>query len=485
MFSCQKREVTQFTRSLSHLLRFKLGAYTLVLLLGCMTQTHAGLLPLGDELGPSRASEKPSPFLTPKEIPARPSLMLELGDPFLDTGKLYEGFYVPVIGAVWQPRLWVYSTTRTALQSFDNGNGHVLEWNNRIDVYANLQLTGTEKINWGIRPLDKNRPGQFTGYNFTDGRDDDWFTNFNSITRTLFFEGDLASLIPNLDRKGDGWWDFGFTVGRQVFNFQEGIMINDNLDAVGIVRNNLHPFGIPNFRISALYAWGDLDRNSFALRGDSDPELYGLFLSADTGWNTINMDMIYVDDNIAIGDAYYAGIASIQRMGHVSTAFRVNTSQSIDVESPGVGDGVIVSVELSKNVVRSDDIVYFNLYNAFGNFVQAGREPISGGPLGSLGILFASPNLGNYGAELNPLANRVGGVATGYQAFWNHHRTNLILEYAMRIDNSDTDFNDYAVGAQLQQAIGRRLQLQFESYFALRENRDNTTGARAELLLQW
>jgi len=458
---------------------------TLWLSLLVVPSANAGLFPLGANIGPSRASDKASPFLTEGDIPERPSLLLELVDPFLDTGKLYEGFHVPLLGAVWQPRLWVYSTTRIALQSFNNGAGQVTEQVNRIDLFANLQLTGTEKVNFGIRPLDKNRPGRFTGYNFTDGRDEKRFSNTNGIIRTFFFEGDLHSLIPNLDAEGDGWWDFGFTVGRQPFNFQEGILINDTLDAFGIVRNNIQLPGITSLRVSALWAWGDLDRNSFDQRGNSEPNLYALFTSADMRKSTVSLDMIYVDDDIAIGDAYYVGISSIQRFGHVSTAFRANTSQSIDIQSPGVGDGVLLSAEFSKNVVRSDDIVYFNMFGSFGNYTQAGREPILGGPLGSLGILFASPNIGFYGAELNPLTDRVAGFATGYQAFWNHHRTNLIMEIALRNDQTDNKNHDYGIGFQLQQAIGRRVQWQLEGFYTAREKRINATGGRTEILIQF
>ena len=64
---------------------------------------------------------------------------------------------------MWQPRLWSYFIFRTALQSFDNGGAATepeFEWANRLDLYVNLQLTGTEKIFLGLRPLDNNRPSR-------------------------------------------------------------------------------------------------------------------------------------------------------------------------------------------------------------------------------------------------------------------------------------------------------------------------------------
>jgi len=105
------------------------------------------------------------PFKGLGEIPDRPKLMIELGDAFLGTGRLNPGFQVPIIGAVWQPRLWSYFISRTALQSFDNGAAGAdreTEIANRTDLYVNLQLTGTEKILLGLRPFDANSPRRFT-----------------------------------------------------------------------------------------------------------------------------------------------------------------------------------------------------------------------------------------------------------------------------------------------------------------------------------
>ena len=61
----------------------------------------------------------------------------------------------------------------------------------------------------------------------------------NVDIETLFFEGDLGSLAPNLDKAGITPIDLGFSLGRQAITFQEGILINDTVDAIGLIRNNL------------------------------------------------------------------------------------------------------------------------------------------------------------------------------------------------------------------------------------------------------
>ena len=444
--------------------------------------------PLGERVHVEALKEEYVPFKTVDEFPARPKLMIEWGDPFLDTGKLNEGFTVPIIGAVWQPRFWAYGIYRSALQSFDNGApGTRLEseWGNRFDIFANLQLTGTEKILLGLRPVDNNQPSKFTRYTFS-GSNEDFNNELNLDIETLFFEGDLGSLIPNLDKAGIKPIDFGFTIGRQPLVLQEGILINDTVDAFGLVRNNLSFPGASNLRISAMWAWNRLDRNDRSLNSDSD--MYALFTAIDSHISTFNLDLIYVDGNASSGDAFYVGASAIQRLrtfGGISTAFRINSSIALDNEVAGnvIGDGTLLTAEISSIVTGSDDIMYFNTFVSLGNFTQAGREAIVGGPLANTGILFASPNLSTYGAEISPFTDDVLGGAMGYQAFWDHKRRNLILEFAAKHDYNGDSFDSYGLGFQLQQAFGTHVQLTLESYYVVNGERDDASGARGEILV--
>jgi len=449
--------------------------------------------PIGDEISDSRLSDEPTEFLTEGDIPERPPLILEIGDDFLGTGNLDSGFELPT-GAVWQPRLWIFGTLRSAVQTIDNGvSDRISEWANRFDLFANLQLTGTEKIVIGIRPLDKNRPGQFSGYTFEPEEDRGFDNNLNANIRTFFAEGDFGSLFPDLDPEGTSLLDFGFTVGRQPLIFQDGILLNDTVDSLGLVRNNVRLPGVSNMRISGVWGWHGLQRTSAgtpAVPNDDEAQLFGLFTSLDTEGSTINVDGIYVHDDGPDGSGVYAGISSAQRIGHLNTTFRANGSLSIDEESALVTDGLLLSAELSWTPYKSDDTVYVNPFISFGTFTQAGREPIDGGgPLASLGILFASPNLGSFGSELDNRANDVAGVAVGYQAFWNDHRTNLAIEVAGRTDvglDPDRDGVDQlGIGIQFQQKLLQQLLLQIEAFTAFQEDRDQAYGARTELLYQF
>lgn len=430
----------------------------------------------------------------PTVLPDRPALMVEAGNGFLDTGPLDAGFEVPVLGAVWQPRLWAYAINRTAFQTFDNGfsgNPRETEIANRLDLFVNLQLTGTEKILLGLRPTDNNRPNRFTRYTF-EGQDRGFNDEFGFNVETLFFEGDFGSLFPNLDQAGILPIDYGFTVGRQPVVFQEGILINDTIDAFGIIRNNIPFPGTSNFRVSAMWGWNRLDRNEVFSRNEN---MYGLFVAADAHVSTFNLDMIYVDDrgqdrgpDRDERDGFYVGASAIQRLaafGGISTAFRVNSSFALQEEVQGVvGNGTLLTAEISKTVPGSDDIVYFNSFLGFGNFTQAGREAVVGGPLANTGILFASPSLSTYLAEIDPFVedDLVGG-AIGYQAFWDNKRRNVIFEIAGRqsLRNDGLGVNSLGFGVQYQQAVGQHAQLTLESFYTINENFDDGLGARAEI----
>lgn len=443
------------------------------------TQT-AGGFSLGEKRGESRLPDKPTEFHSVDKVPPRPPLLIEIGDPFLHQGNLNPGFELPG-GAVWQPRLWIFGTLRTAFQSFDNGvDPGITELASRFDLFANLQLTGTEKLIVGVRPLDRNRVTEFTRYVFSPENSFRDETNFD--IRTLFFEGDIGSLFPFLDPKGTKPIDLGFSVGRQPLVFQDGILINDTVDAVGIVRNNIHLPGVSNLRATVVYGWGELDSN----RPDPDATMIGVFLAADLPVSTVELDGIYVkDDGQGNDGSFHFGVSSTQRLGELNTTFRANASIAEDEDTVGVSDGVLLSAELSYTPHGSDDNIYLNLFWAIDNYTQAGREPVVGGPLATFGILFASVGLSNYLSELSSRANEVAGGALGYQAFWDNHRKNIVFEVAGRFDTSGKGNDDIAVGIQYQHKLTERLLWQIDTFYTFQDGRDDAFGGRTELLYQF
>ena len=215
----------------------------------------------------SRLSDQAIPLT---RLPNRPKPLLELGSPFLGTGRIRRGFQLPT-GAVWQPSFLLFGTFRSGLSVFDDDRTRTTQWANRLDLFGNLYLSGTERLVFGIRPMDKTGEDEgrvFSGYTSLspDPGDLSGFNNgfnfdFDSLTH-LFFEGDFGEIFPGLDPEETRALDFGFSVGRQPIRFQEGLLINDFVDSVGITRNNLRPKGTVNLRITGLFAWNQINRNT-------------------------------------------------------------------------------------------------------------------------------------------------------------------------------------------------------------------------------
>ena len=282
-------------------------------------------------------------------------------------------------------------------------------------------------------------------------------------------------------------------------------MINDFLDAVGLVRNNLHAPGFSNIRITGLYAIDSIDRgtpaNNERLSTDRGTGLFGLFTQMDTFASTFNLDFITLQDDNGNtgGDGYWLGLSATQRgwlpwvgIGEINTTYRINISEVEGADSALASDGILLSSEISWTPHSSDDIVYINLFAGIDRYSQASREPIVGGPLAALGISFASPSLGNYLSELSSFNTEVVGTAIGYQAFWDNHRRNVVFEIAGVKDASRNLFDSEGTGTdaaaftvQFQQAIGQHVQLQLDGFVSYLEGRDNGAGARAEILIQF
>ncbi len=427
-------------------------------------------------------SDEVIPYLG-DQLPARTPPPLELGPGLLNTGPIGEGFELPT-GAVWQPALWVFGTFRTAVQSFDSGDGEeVQEWANRLDIFANLRLSGTERVVVGFSPF--NIDANASGYRFEPDSGRGWQNHLNGRVTTLFFEGEIGEIFPDLDPEDSGDLDVGFTVGRQRFFFQEGLLINDTIDAVALTRDSLiWPGTAVDTRLTAFYGWNQIDRNDN--QDDPDADMFGLLAETDFRTSTVAADAIYVAGSERLGgDGVYLGLGATQRFGHVNTAFRVAQSIALDRDTPAVGTGTLLFTELSTDPFGTDDVLYVNGFGAFGNFTSAARDPLTGGPLGQLGVLFASVGLGSYGAPLSNRAEDAVGGAIGYQMFFNQQRTQLVVEAGGRLGIGSGERNMGAVGLRAQQAIGDRYVLRADAFVGKEEDEDPTFGYRGEFLVRF
>ncbi|MDQ3563146.1 MAG: hypothetical protein M3436_03065 [Pseudomonadota bacterium] len=413
--------------------------------------------------------------------------LLEIGDPFLGKGPIQPGIKTPT-GQMLQPWFLLFGTFRSAFQSFESGDENIIEWSNRLDLHGNLNLSGTERLLFSMRPIDRET-GDYTGYNFEPNKDEGWQQDFNARLTQLFFEGDVGEIFPGLDPTDSGTFDVGFSIGRQPVLLQDGLLLNDIIDMVGITRNSLVFDGVSNLRLTGVYGWNHINRGNNDLadnNNDHSAHLFGLFSEADTAWNnTVSLDFIYVDDD-RDGHAWYAGAASTQRFGWLNTTFRVNASIPEQDETPTVGRGVLLLSQLSSTLPGSDNIAYFNTFWNIDQFTSAARSPDQGGPLANLGILYGPVGMGRYGVPLGQPIDDTIGTAIGYQMFLDGIDSQLILELGARTSTkSGRDEGVLGFGARYQRTIGKHHVLRLDSSVAGQERDGPSYGLRIEWMIKF
>jgi hypothetical protein len=410
------------------------------------------------------------------EVPERKTLFGR--NPFLGRGVISPGFTIPT-GAVWQPVVIIYGEYRTAFQTYDNGLSRATEWANRLDLFTNVYLTPTERINIGIRPLDRNN--EFVSYRFAGDGGKGWKTPFNGNIRSLFFEGDFGELFPGLDPTDRKSLDYGFAVGRMPLNLQDGIMINDFIDAVGISRSSLFLFGSSATRITGLFGWNDIHRGNNQL--DEAAKLYGLFTSLDYTHSTWEFDLAYVDGSSATGgDGLYAGLGQTRRFGKINSTLRANASWALDDKTTAVNTGYLLTSQLSHTLNRNDDVVYLNTFWAIDNYTSAARDPSVGGPLGITGLLYEAVGLGSYQAALSNASNDAVGGSIGYQHFFDPAKqSQIVAEVGGRVATRGESRSGAAFDIRYQRAFGQHTLLRVDGFVAAYEGGDTGQGARLEM----
>lgn len=435
----------------------------------------------------SRLTSKEIP-LQIDAVPKRPKPLIEWGEPFLGTGTLAPGIRLPT-GAVWQPSLIAFGTFRTALQSngFSPavGDARTTEVAARLDLFANLQLSGSERLVVGMRNLDQN--GRFTSYVI----DSDFQgieggeSELNADIGTLFFEGDFGEIFPNISPDDFKPTDVGFSIGRQPIFFQEGMLINDTLDGIGLTWNSLQPRKTSNFRSTLFYAWNDVDR--FGVNQDSG-NLFALFNAFDFPTSTVEIDVAYNDGGDVYQDLWAFGVSAIQRIGKTSSSFRILGSSlgEGNLLEPSSGDplqGLLLFSELSWVPHYSYNHLYFNSFWAIDTYLPVAMGPGNGGPLGRAGVNFASVGIGRYSAPLSAAARDVAGGALGYQIFSYDKRQQWLLELASRIGTQDEIPDSYGATVRYQLALGQRYVLVVDGYLNHLEVFDDDVyfGGRIEI----
>jgi len=426
-------------------------------------------------------------------IPARPPLLIEWNERFLAPGFLRQGIKIPT-GAVWRPSLWVFGEFRSGWQYFDRDRAidPTAEWASRLDLFGQVNLSGTERLLLGIRPLDQERGSArtFSGYDFHNGN---WVDGWNGNLQTFFFEGDVGEVFPKLDPYDTLQLDYGFSVGRMPLLAQQGLLINeDMIDAVTITRNTLHGHGNLNLRMTGVYAWRGINRNSAVGRpNDFDPgsRMIALLTESDFAKRTIDLDAAYVYGDDAFGDLFVVAASSIRR--HQGYHNSYNTSLHVLASIPNgrrtayADQGELLFAQTSWTPHHSEDLIYLNAFLAIDQFTSAARGPLAGEPLIQAGLLFAAVGLGNFDVPISATTDNVAGGSLGYQLFFDDTRQQVIWEVGGFKETKGDSRGTLGTGVRYQKAIGQHLIFLVDAFVAKRESASVAQGARTELRVKF
>lgn len=432
-------------------------------------------------------------------IPPRPQLIVDLNDGFMSPGFLEQGIELPT-GAIWRPSLWVFGQSRSGFQYAARDVDPVVEFATRLDLFAQANFTGTERILFGLRPFDEEEftRREFTGYDFNNGNSVD---GLNSEIQTLFFEGDFGEIFPGLDPYDSMLLDYGFSVGRMPLLAQQGLLLNeDMIDAVTVTRNTLNGGGNLNFRATGVYAWNKVNRSSSIAQAmgqpipasvrDASSEMVAILTESDYLHNTVNFDVAYAYGDQTFGDVLAFGLSGIRRVhgyhNTYNTSIHVLASFPTEETTPFAEQGELIFAQTSWTPHHTEDLIYLNGFLAIDQFTSPARGPLAASPLGQTGILFAHPGLGSTGPPLGVRTNNTAGAILGYQFFFDHTRRQLIWEVGGFKEHEGAN-NNGAAGTILryQQAFGQHHILVLDGFVRKRESEDVLPGARIEFLTRF
>jgi len=374
----------------------------------------------------------------------------------------------------------VFGDLNTGLEHTDTGAESTTEWVTTMNLFANLTLSGTERILLGVSPLTR-RTGSKTRHTFEPT--EDWHGEFGPRLTTAFFEGELSEIFPRLDWDGRRPLDYQISFGRQAVVSQGGMLINDSMDSIALTRSTI-PFSGTNFaRVGGFIGWNNIHRSNNA--DDNDAELYAIFSAVEAGHATYELDLVYTNSDAAGGDQINIGASFIHPfiiLEHdVDTTIRfANWSTPGGAETGSATDGSLLYTSFSWAPKKTDNIVYVNAFGGLNNYAPAARMMGTGGPLGIVGLLFAGNGLA--GAPINNFSNKAWGGAVGYQMFFSAAlRRNLILELGGKADNSVGGINRFGAAVRYSQALGQHVFFEVGGYAVDQESTDNAYGVRTKL----
>jgi hypothetical protein len=340
------------------------------------------------------------------------------------------------------PGLSIYGDWRTAVAYNSNAGKDIAQIATRLNIDVDLKFTATERIHAFFTPLQKNNA--FTRFEFGGGDGDKKFNDeFDLKPQTLFFEGDLGSILSGATGKPSNF-DLPFTVGLFPLFLQNGIWANDAIlgGAVSLTAKNSRKLGLSNYDVTFFAAFDNVDNAGILGKDNRNANLYGVttFIDAFGGYIEAGYGLIQGVENRVVQlfpDVPGAQNLTAGQLTHFFAAaytrryFNTLSNTTRVFANTGNGkndDGVVVISENSLiSGLPSTLLPYANFFVGVGN-PQPLVDGNGAGILKNVGINFETDALTGF-PKLNDSGSNAWGGAVGIQYLFNLDQQ-LVFEVA-------------------------------------------------------
>jgi hypothetical protein len=443
---------------------------------------------------------KNQPYSAPKQIEIyggktrmdEPRPLLELGREIYKEGPYKEGYNLIGRKNMVDPALSVYGDFRAAFGYNKKGDQDQAILAAQLNLDVDLKLTGTERIHAFFRPLDKG--GQFTSIElFGFGKEDQPRIELDADPETLFFEGDMGSIVAGLTDEYQTF-DFPFSIGFMPLVYQNGIWMDDNIigGAFAIPALNSPMLDISNMDISIFAGFDRVTtqaiKDSRGDNADHNVDIYGIatFIEANEGYWEAGFGFIDGESDFQDLDYYSATVAFTRRyFGKVSNSVRFLAAfgQDRDNNAQQTADGQLLLFESSLITSLPSTLVpYLNMFAGFDRPRQLADD---NGPLKNTGINFEADALSLF-PNLDDTGHDTWGGALGVQYLFNLDQQ-LVVEVATVQIIGDANEpgraakdDQYGFGIRYQRPISPTWIVRLDGMYGLFKDNDDIAGARLE-----
>ncbi len=424
--------------------------------------------------------------------------LLEIGRDLYGPGEIGEGIAIFGEKNRITPQLLLFGDARTAIAyNKDAAGKEVGQAAVDLNLFANLQLTGTERVLMFWEPL-QNGANQ-TRWEFAGpdrDRKQDPSVKLGNQPTTLFFEGDLGAIVAGLSDEYQPW-DLPFSFGRMPLLFQNGIWLEDAFigAAFTIPAKNSAALGITNFDLTFFGGFQEITtpgvRNGAGQQDDAEAAMIGVAGFFDVAEGYLETGVAYIHDkDKSDGDFSYLNLTagfSKRYFGTVSNATRaiMNVGQAPGGGRKKAANGFLL---LSENAFITHLpltlIPYANFWLGKDNPQSVARAGAAGGVLKNTGLAFETDNLTGF-PTLDPTAGDTLGGAIGVQYLFGLDQQ-LVAEVAAVIpwdgENGAVSDNQYAFSLRYQIPITNQFIIRADAIYGVQDGpADDLYGARLEL----